>query len=189
VSQLDIWESVTGLLAGTSSAETVRSVTARFATGVVVITVGTGDRARGVTVSAFSAVARRPPLVSVALRESSACLAPLKEDGAFAVSALAAEQGKLARHFADPLRKPGLSQLSPDSWLIGPAGSIPVLRGAVGWLDCQIELVIPAGDHELIIAQVRVATPGPGLPLVQCAGALRDDLSPPASPQWAGNSH
>ena len=164
-------------------------MTARFATGVVVITVGAGGRARGVTVSAFSTVARRPPLVSVALRESSTCLAQLKEDGAFAVSALAADQGKLARHFSDPLRKPGLSQLSPDTWLVGPAGSIPVLRGAAGWLDCQIELVIPAGDHELIIAQVRVATPGPGVPLVQCTGAFRDATSPCVSPERAGTSH
>lgn len=186
MSQLDIWGPATRLAAGTASPETARSVTARFATGVIVITVGTGNRARGMTVSAFSVVARTPPLVSVALRGSSTCLAQLKEDGAFAISALAAGQANLARHFAGPLRQSGLSQLSPDGWLLGPAGSIPVLPGAVGWLDCQPELVIPAGDHELIIARVRAATPGPGLPLVQCAGILRDDLAPQPGPDRAG---
>src|SRR5487761_963030 len=63
VSQLDIWGPATRLAAGTASPETARSVTARFATGVVVITMGTGNRARGMTVSAFSVVARTPPLV------------------------------------------------------------------------------------------------------------------------------
>jgi flavin reductase (DIM6/NTAB) family NADH-FMN oxidoreductase RutF len=177
VSQLDIWEPVTRLRVRGPSAEAARSVTGRFATGVVVITVGAGGRTRGMTVSAFSVVARTPPLVAVALRGSSSCLAQLKEDGVFAISALATGQANLARHFADPLRRPGLSQLSQDGWLLGPAANIPVLRGAVGWLDCQTELVIPAGDHELIIAQVRAATPGHGVPLVQCAGDLRDDLA------------
>jgi flavin reductase (DIM6/NTAB) family NADH-FMN oxidoreductase RutF len=175
VSRLDIWGPARAV-ADTASPTAAWSVTARFATGVVVVTVGTGNRARGTTVSAFSLVARTPPLVSVALRSQSSCLGQLKEEGGFAVSALAAGQAALARHFADPARRPGLRQLSPDSWLIGPAGGVPVLRGAVGWLDCQTELIVPAGDHELVIARVRAATPGPGSPLVQHGGELIDDL-------------
>jgi flavin reductase len=177
VSQLDIWGTTAQEAGGTASPEAARSVIVRFATGVAVITVGTGSRAHGTTVSTFSVVARTPPLASVALRGTSACLAQLKDDEAFAVSVLAADQAMLARHFADPARAPGLRQLSPAAWLLGPAGGIPVLRGAVGWLDCRPELVIPAGDHELIVARVCRATPGRGLPLVQCAGALRNDLS------------
>lgn len=176
MSQLDIWGTATRLRADATSAEPVRSVTACFAAGVVVITVGTGSRVHGMTVSTLSTVARTPPLISVALRGSSTCLAQVKEDGVFAVSALSVRQVSLARYFADPLRRPGLSQPSMDTWLIGPAGSIPVLQGAIGWLSCQTEMVIPVHDHELIIAQVRRATPGHGLPLVQLAGDLRDDL-------------
>jgi flavin reductase (DIM6/NTAB) family NADH-FMN oxidoreductase RutF len=183
MSQLDIWGPVTRESAAAPSPAAVWSVTTRFATGVVVITVQAGSRTRGMTVSAFTIVSRTPPLVSVSLHAGSTCLAQVKEDGAFAVTALAAGQAMLARHFANPGRPPGLRQLQPDAWLLGPAGGIPVLAGAVGWLDCQAELVVPAGDHELIIARVRAATAGPGLPLVQCAGALRDDLSPrPAAP-------
>jgi flavin reductase len=177
VSALDIWGPLTRARADAASPAEALAVTAGFATGVFVITTGSGSAARGMTVSAFSVAAKTPPLVSVALRGSSACLAQLKEEGRFAVSALAAGQGGLARHFADPARPDGLRQLGPDQWLIGPAGAIPVLRGAVGWLDCQTELAVPAGDHELIIARVRAAVPGRGAPLVQCRGTLRDDLA------------
>jgi hypothetical protein len=92
----------------------------------------------------------------------------------------------LARYFADPLRRPGLRQPSLDAWLIGPAGSIPVLRGAIGWLSCQTEMVIPVHDHELIIAQVLTAITGYGFPLIQWAGDLRDDLALRPSPERAG---
>lgn len=163
-------------------------MTASLATSVIVITVGTGSLVHGTTVSTFSAVARRPPLISVALRRGSGCLAQLKEDGAFAVSALAAGQAGLARYFADPRRRPGLSQLRADCWLIGPAGGIPVVRGAIGWLDCQPELAIPAGDHELVIARVRAATPGRGLPLIQRAGNLLGDPAPRSGAEQAGTS-
>jgi flavin reductase (DIM6/NTAB) family NADH-FMN oxidoreductase RutF len=156
-----------------------------FVTGVSVITTGgsvitTGGEmlAHGTTVSTVCLASRNPPLVSLALRTRSTGLAILKRERAFAVNTLASDQAALARHFADPHRPPGLGQLSPDMWRCRTSGGIPLLRGAIAWLECRIEQEIPAGDHEIVVARIVAATLDPGIPLVHFAGALGSDLLP-----------
>jgi flavin reductase (DIM6/NTAB) family NADH-FMN oxidoreductase RutF len=139
-------------------------------TGVAVLTMGVDGTAHGTTVSTVSLASRRPPMVSVALRRRSAGLAMLCRDGVFAVNALAADQAPLARYFADPRRPPGA--LAPDAWQCRSPAGVPLLRGAIAWLECLVDLRVPAGDHELVIARIVAAAPTPGAPLVNFAGAL-----------------
>ncbi|HEX6471594.1 MAG TPA: flavin reductase family protein [Streptosporangiaceae bacterium] len=141
-----------------------------FASGVVVVTSGSTPR-RGVTVSAFSLVSRNPPLVSVTLRRSSKCLALLKRDASFTVSVLSADQAELARRFADARRDD--EQQGEAIW--AGLDRLPVLRGALGWLSCEIYKVIGLGDHELLLGSVRTAVSGTGRPLVRFAGKLYSD--------------
>jgi flavin reductase (DIM6/NTAB) family NADH-FMN oxidoreductase RutF len=142
----------------------------QFASGVVVVTSGSTQR-RGVTVSAFSLVSRNPPLVSITLRRSSRCLAMLKREGCFTVSVLSAEQAELARHFADAHRH----HEPPGETIWAGLDRLPVLRGALGWLSCEIYQVIGLGDHELLLGSVRSAVSGTGRPLVRFAGKLYSD--------------
>jgi flavin reductase (DIM6/NTAB) family NADH-FMN oxidoreductase RutF len=148
------------------------SVVRRSAMGVAVITTGSGPAIRGTTVSSFALAARTPPIVSVSLRADSAALMQLKEEESFTVNLLGRGQAGLARHFAAHSRACGLDRPGAEAWCHG-IGSGPALRGAIGWLDCRTRLVIPVGDHELVIARVCAAIPGSGTPLVQQDGVLR----------------
>jgi flavin reductase len=142
----------------------------QFASGVVVVTSGSTPR-RGVTVSAFSFVSRNPPLISVTLRRGSKCLALVKHEGCFTVSVLSAEQAELARHFADARR----GDEPPGEVIWTGLDRLPVLRGALGWLSCDIYRAIGLGDHELLLGNVRTAVTGTGRPLVRFAGKLYSD--------------
>jgi flavin reductase (DIM6/NTAB) family NADH-FMN oxidoreductase RutF len=144
----------------------------QFATGVAVLATGSGPTARGTTVSTLALASRTPPLVSVALRADSAGLLRIKEDEIFTVSVLGAGQAGLARYFATPGRADGLRWPAAEAWAHGIAAG-PVLRDAVGWLECAAQAVIAVGDHELVIARVRAAVPGAGDPLVQHGETLR----------------
>ena len=55
-----------------------------------------------------------------------------------------------------------------------PASSgSPIIDGAVAWVDCDIEDVLPAGDHWMVLGAVRaLEIANPGDPLVFHRGRL-----------------
>jgi flavin reductase (DIM6/NTAB) family NADH-FMN oxidoreductase RutF len=146
----------------------------QFVTGVAVVTSGHADDAHGVTVSTLSLLSYRPALVSMVLRTGSHSVRVFEASGGFAISVLAARQARLARYFADVRRPPGMGPLGADDWQPGRNG--PLLKGAISWLECRLEQVIPAGDHELVLAQVEGGSLHPGRPLVNFAGQLHADV-------------
>lgn len=148
------------------------SVLRLLVTGVAVITTGGGPTTRGTTVSSIALASHSPPAVTVCMRQDSPGLLQLKDEVIFTVNLLASGQAHLAAHFAAPERAAGLDSPSCGAWRHDIASG-PALRGAVGWLECRTERVIPVGNHELVIAQVCAAVPGSGTPLVQQGGTLR----------------
>ena len=145
-------------------------VARRFPTGVSVVTVGVGDTARGATVSAFCQLSRDPALVSVCLRRGSGALELIRGTGLFTVNVLADDQTALARHFAD--RDRGDRPFDGLVWTPGEGG-IPLLAGTVCWFHCRAEEIVPAGDHDLVLAEVTAVGQDPTrTPLLYFAGAL-----------------
>jgi flavin reductase (DIM6/NTAB) family NADH-FMN oxidoreductase RutF len=147
-----------------------RNLLHQFVTGVAVVTAGPPQTASGVTVSTLSLVSHRPPVVSLALRAGTRSLTAITRHGGFAVSILSADQDWLARRFADPQRPPGMPGLDADCWRPGQQG--PLLRDAIGALECRLDRVIPAGDHQLLLGSVQSVRLQPGRPLVNFAGEL-----------------
>ena len=84
----------------TQEIDAYRRVLSRFASGVTVVTAYRGQRADGVTVSAFSAVSLEPPLVLACIGEESDCYELLARSDLFGINVLSAEQGPLALAFA-----------------------------------------------------------------------------------------
>jgi len=154
------------------SATDAWSVLRLLVTGVAVITTGGGPTTRGTTVSSIALASYAPPAVTVCMRQDSAGLLQLKDEVIFTVNLLARGQAQLAAHFAAAERAAGLDSPSCGAWRHDIASG-PVLRGAVGWLECRTERVIPVGSHELVIAYVCAAKPGSGTPLMQLAGNLQ----------------
>ena len=131
----------------------------RFTTGVSVITMGAGDELRGATVSNFSMVSRRPALISLCLSTSSGLTDLVLRNRAFTVNILSRGQEAIARQFTEVAR--------------AEAALIP---GALCSLWCQFRRVVPAGDHQIVLAGVTAAQLGAGRPLLYFDGQLHAGL-------------
>jgi flavin reductase (DIM6/NTAB) family NADH-FMN oxidoreductase RutF len=46
------------------------------------------------------------------------------------------------------------------------ANGLPIVEGALAWVECTVDDIHPAGDHEIVIGRVGASGIGPGDPLV-----------------------
>lgn len=128
-----------------------RSALSCFATGITVVTARTADgTAVGMAANSFSSVSLEPPLVSLAVARASATWERMKQSPGFAVSVLAAGHADVARNFS----RKGIDRFSGVACRESPAGR-PVIEGALAWFDCTFRACHEAGDHDVIIGQVR----------------------------------
>lgn len=131
----------------------LRAVMGRFATGVVVVTVG-GEEIHGMTANAFGSVSLNPPLVHCCIAESAVMHGALSRARRFGVSVVSAEQEALVRYFAARTRPLGARQFDAVDWVPGPHTGAPLLTGAVAWLECEVTDAHVAGDHTLFLGRV-----------------------------------
>jgi flavin reductase (DIM6/NTAB) family NADH-FMN oxidoreductase RutF len=130
----------------------LRRTLGRFATGITVVTAGR-EEPRGMTVNAFTSLSLDPPLVLVCVVCSATIHDLIRESGSFAVSVLGAHQEQVARLFADRTRVRGTEFDEIDS-IPGPSTGVPVLPGALAWLECRLAAVYDGGDHSIFIGEV-----------------------------------
>jgi 3-hydroxy-9,10-secoandrosta-1,3,5(10)-triene-9,17-dione monooxygenase reductase component len=149
--------------------EQFRSVMGHFATGVTVVTAATADGPVGMTANAVASLSLQPVLLLVAFDNESRTLAVVRETGRFGVNVLAAGQAELARMFAS--KTPEHEKFAGVSHTV--AHGIPVLEGALAWVGCRLERLIPAGDHTIGIGGVEAAEAGAGDPLIWYRGRYR----------------
>jgi 3-hydroxy-9,10-secoandrosta-1,3,5(10)-triene-9,17-dione monooxygenase reductase component len=144
--------------------EELREVMRRFPAPVAVVTAQADTERYGLTVGSLVSLSLEPPLVGISIGKDSSSHEPVRRAGGFAVSLLAAEQEREARHFA----RSGV----PPSFLwtgatvrAGTRG--PLLEGALAWLECRIEAEHDVGDHTLFVGAVEsYELGGQGLGLV-----------------------
>nr|WP_245240572.1 flavin reductase family protein [Streptomyces spiramenti] len=139
----------------------------QFASGVTVVTTrcGDGGAVHGATVSSFTSVSLRPPLVMVSLDRRSR-LSALLAGGPFGVNVLAAGQSRLALRFAGR----GGPVDEDVEWQDG--GPAPRLAGAVAHFTCAPWAAHDGGDHVLYIGEVLGFDAPGGEPLVFHGGAF-----------------
>jgi 3-hydroxy-9,10-secoandrosta-1,3,5(10)-triene-9,17-dione monooxygenase reductase component len=146
--------------------EQFRAVMGHFATGVTVVTANTPDGPVGMTANAVMSLSLEPLLLLVAFDNEARTLPVVRETGRFGVNVLAAGQEGLARMFASKLPErekfAGVAHTVHDG--------IPVLDGALAWVGCRLERLIPGGDHTIGIGAVEAAEAGTGEPLIWYRG-------------------
>ena len=147
----------------------VHRATARFATGVVLLTARDASLSDwGVTVGAFVPVSSDPPLVAVALRADAGSTAHFVGADRLALSILGAEHEELAQRFAsgrpDRFVLGGTERL--ESGLMAATGALAVLEGR------PVE-TLERGDHILVLIEVERAEVHGGEPLVYFEGDYR----------------
>jgi flavin reductase (DIM6/NTAB) family NADH-FMN oxidoreductase RutF/DNA-binding IclR family transcriptional regulator len=128
-----------------------RQVLGQYPTGVTVITAMCPDgQPAGMAVGSFTSVSLSPPLVAFFPDKSSSTWPKIGPAGAFCVNVLGADQEDVCRLFATK----GADRFAQFEWHLSESG-VPILDGAVAWIDCAIELVQDAGDHYIVIGRVR----------------------------------
>ncbi|WP_300679596.1 flavin reductase [Nocardioides sp.] len=127
-----------------------REVLGHYPTGVVVVTAfDDSGTPVGMTVGSFSSVSLDPPLVTYLPMRSSRTFERIRSAPVFCINILAGDQEDLCRHFAS-----GPRDFQRLGWHVSPGGA-PVLEGTVGWIECTTYDVTEAGDHYLVLGQVR----------------------------------
>lgn len=144
-----------------------RAALGRFATGVVVVAAIDGGAPHGLAVNSFTSVSLDPPLVGFCADRSSSTWPRIRAAGGFTVSVLSDGQERVCRTFA----RKGADRFASLTWTAGATGH-PRLDGALAWLDCTVERVHRAGDHDLVLGRVRALATGEGSPLLFFGGAF-----------------
>lgn len=139
----------------------------RYPFGVSVVTVDLDGERLGLTVATLTSLALEPPLVGISIAQQAALHELLRAAGDFAVSLLRADQLSLAQHFARGVPPIAIWHGIP----LRDGGRAPLLEGALGWLECDLEAGHAAGDHTLFVGRVTRAEQGPaGHPLLRLDG-------------------
>lgn len=148
---------------------TFRASLARFASGVTVVTARDRDgHDFGMTVSAFSSLSLNPPMILVCI-DNGASVAPVLEHCEhLAVNILADDQQALSQRFA----KREIDRFEGVEVRRGETG-VALLGGTLASLECDVMTRHPAGDHTILVAQVRAAELRDGNPLLYWRGAYR----------------
>lgn len=142
-----------------------RSLLGRFATGVTVVTArDMAGTHHGMTVSAFSSLSLDPPLVLMCIDKTATMFELLTTGAAFTVNILASHQEEIARRFAaaESHKFDGIGYAADESG----AALDDVLANA----QCARINSIEAGDHTIVIGEVRKATVSEGEPLLYFRG-------------------
>ncbi|NBF06830.1 flavin reductase [Pseudomonas sp. Fl5BN2] len=121
-----------------------------YASGITVITSHIDGEPIGFTCQSFYSVSMNPPLVSFSVMSSSASYPKIRQAGRFVVNILSGEQVNISNQFA----RKGTDKWHGVEWQESPLGN-PIIVGSLHWLDCEIHVEHAAGDHLIVIGEVK----------------------------------
>ena len=139
--------------------QTFRDLMAHVPAPVTVVTTR-DDLPRGTTVSAFASLSLSPKLVMVSMDNCSRVLQRIRQVRRFGVNLLAEQQEDVAMRFA---RDEALRFAPGDWWL---DNGLPRLDRTAAWIECDLAYELPAGDHSILVGEVRNAEIERSRPLV-----------------------
>lgn len=130
-----------------------KTILRQFPYGLYAITVAAGGEEHGMTANWVTQAAFEPPMVVVAIENTSKTIGMIRDARHFAVSVLQHAQrelaGKLGRSSGQAPQKLKGIKTKP-----GPVAGTPVLAEAIGWVECRVVATLPAGDHTLVLGEV-----------------------------------
>lgn len=136
-----------------------RAAISRLPAGVVVVTVRWRGADHATTVSALTSVSLEPPMLLLCVHQDARLRDALDDVSTWAVSVLAADQGPVAEWLASPGR-PSVGQLDRVPHERAPLSGAAWVSGAAAWFECRTAQVVPAGDHDVVLAHVLSSAEG-----------------------------
>jgi flavin reductase (DIM6/NTAB) family NADH-FMN oxidoreductase RutF len=150
--------------AGADLKQAFRLCLGSFPTGVCVVTSDRDGRPAGMTLNSFISVSLEPLLVLVSLGHGSRTLDAVRASARFAVSMLHRGQREVAVDFASA------TGVFPEAHVARTEAGFLLVRHALAYLVCELDSMVRAGDHDLVVGRVIDFGATPGEPLVFHAG-------------------
>ncbi len=127
-----------------------RRVLGHFPTGVVAVTsLDVAGNPIGMIVGSFTSVSLSPPLVAFLPGKQSSTSPKILHHGRFCVNVLGAHQEAASRSFTSGRA----DKFQSLDWTPTSHG-LPRLADAIAWIECAVEAVHEAGDHDIVIGRV-----------------------------------
>jgi flavin reductase len=142
-------------------ADTFRSVMRQVVGSVAVIATEGSGALHGFTATAVCSVCATPPTILIVVNKSARTHPHIDRKGLFAVNILADDQKEIAQHFANK----GDDQFSSVKYSLSKGG-VPIIEGAVAYLECEIQDRIAIGTHTVFVGLVIEAGVEDRAPLV-----------------------
>ncbi|MFJ7727763.1 flavin reductase family protein [Neobacillus sp. NPDC097160] len=122
-----------------------RDAMGKFATGVTVLLTENEGEIHGMTANGFMSVSMDPKLVLISIGHKAKFLEKVSQSKKYTVNILAENQEHYSRHFAG---KPG------EAVEFETLAELPVLKGAITQIACEVVSEHVEGDHTLFIGKV-----------------------------------
>jgi flavin reductase (DIM6/NTAB) family NADH-FMN oxidoreductase RutF len=122
----------------------------RFHYGIYLVTITADGGHNGMIASWVTQVSHDPPLVALAIRKNRLSHEQIKTSGKFSINLLPKNLLGMVRQFKIPDWK---KKFDGVDYELSPHGT-PVVKEALGYLDCTVERTVDAGDHTLFIARI-----------------------------------
>jgi flavin reductase (DIM6/NTAB) family NADH-FMN oxidoreductase RutF len=130
-----------------------KTVLRHFSYGLYVVTVAADGEEHGMTANWVTQAAFEPPMVAVAVENTSQTIEMIRDAHHFALSVLHDGQrelaGRLGRSSGQAPEKLKGVRTKP-----APGTGSPVLADCLGWVECRVISALPAGDHTLVLGEV-----------------------------------
>jgi flavin reductase (DIM6/NTAB) family NADH-FMN oxidoreductase RutF len=138
-----------------------------FLTGVTIVTTIDPDgEPRGFTANSFTSVSLDPPLVLVCIGKNAHSHPVFSASKGFVINILSEAQKAASGTFAS--KAP--DKFDSVQWHAGMTGN-PVIDETVASFDCDMNQLVDAGDHSILIGRVRDFSHSAAQPLGYCRGA------------------
>jgi len=127
-----------------------RQTLGRYPTGICAITaISETGESLAMIVGSFTSVSLHPPLVGFFPDRASSSWGKLRACQIFGVNVLGADQQQLCARLASK---------APDKFSDIPfqpsSHGVPMLEGALAWIECRLHTITPAGDHDFVLGEV-----------------------------------
>lgn len=133
-----------------------KTVLRHFPYGLHAVTVAHGGDEHGMTANWLTQASFEPPMVVVAVENTSKTIGLIRDAHHFAVNVFQQGQrelaGKLGRSSEHTPHKLKGVKTKP-----APVSGAPILADAFGWVECRLVATLPAGDHTLVLGEVVAA--------------------------------
>ncbi|HMA38825.1 MAG TPA: flavin reductase family protein [Gemmatimonadales bacterium] len=130
-----------------------KTILRRFPYGLYAVTVAHDGDEHGMTANWVTQAAFEPPMVVVAVENTSKTIGMIRDAHYFVINLLEAGQrelaGRLGRSSEEAPQKLKGIKTKP-----APVSKTPVLAEAIGWVECRTVASLPSGDHTLFLGEI-----------------------------------